>query len=91
MTDIPRIHAELAVELGVDRIAASYVREKHLPALLRSPWGDTRQIVERLERALRAGQKGVARGHWAADANRLLAIRGALQTERATLVREIGQ
>jgi hypothetical protein len=81
---------EMAVKSTVDRIATDYVRERHLPAILPAPWGDTARIVARLERGLTAASNGLARGHWAASANRTLAIRGALQAERATLAKELG-
>jgi hypothetical protein len=72
----------------VDRIAAGYVRERHLHDLMAGPYEGTAQIVERLERAVRGSQRALARGHWSADGNRVLALRGALQAERATLTAE---
>lgn len=77
------------VQRTVDNIAASYVRERHLAPLLPAPWGDTLQIVERLERALKGAQRALIRNHWTADINRVFAIRGALLAERRKLVREI--
>lgn len=49
-----------------------------------------RTIVRRLERALRAERRRGRAGHWTYDLNRHLALKRALEAERAALARLTG-
>ena len=73
--------------------ARTYVRERHLPRLLRitpEALADVsregrRTVVGCLLRLARGSADAGASGHWSYDANRHIALLGALQAERAGL------
>jgi Family of unknown function (DUF6477) len=90
-----QVRADRAVASTIRHGAVAYDRSRDLPNLLRvtdaeiadlSPAG-RRHIVERLERANNAQRSRARTGHWTYDLNRHLAIRQALDAERAAMAR----
>jgi hypothetical protein len=81
-----RLHKALEdlVAREIERGAALYVREKHLPALMGACWLDMsdEEILDELERKARAAAQMLAAGHWAGDINRVIALKQALAGER---------
>jgi hypothetical protein len=76
--------ATRAVSQQIATGAALYVRDRHLAPLI-GDWRDLTdaEIVERLQRKLRQMERlTLATGHWAGDANRVIALKQALAGER---------
>ena len=84
LTNNLRLVTDELVNREIERGAALYVREKHLPPLLGEWWRDMSDdaIVAELERKVGAAAAMLAGGHWASDTNRLIALRQALAAER---------
>ena len=97
MTDLHKSAAEAAmsraagrhVELSLRAGAATYLRDRDLPALirldLRAACADDEHtagsIVARLDRALRSERKKARAGDWTYDLNRHIALRQAHRAE----------
>lgn len=67
----------------IERIAAAYVRDRDLPALLPNHWKNStrRGIIIALKRALDGERKALAAQRWHGDRNRMIALAGALRAE----------
>lgn len=79
-----RARADARIGEAIERGAALYDRERHLPLLFhRSKWEGLSdgQIVDMLSRAVTAGSKALVAGRWHADGNRVMALRQALAGE----------
>jgi hypothetical protein len=84
LTEHIRSVTDRLVAREVERGAALYVREKHLPPLLGRSWEimSDAEIVARLQRKMFAESKRLQAGHWSANTNRLIALRQALAGEK---------